>query len=106
MRSNRLAKNIVSSFLYQVTAILCGFVLPRAILGAYGSEVNGLVSSVKQLLQIITFLDLGVSTVVMANLYKPLSDMDDRQTSAVLASAERFELFLRLSSSSSQIIWA
>ena len=60
------------------------------MLSYYGSEVNGLVNSITQFLQIIAFLDLGVGAVVQSSLYKPLADGDNNQISCVLKSASRF----------------
>lgn len=90
MRKKRLAYNSISALIYQITAILCGFILPRLILKAYNSEVNGLVNSITQFLQIIAILDLGVGTVVKTSLYKPLSDKNDKEISKVLKSAKKF----------------
>lgn len=90
MRKKRLAKNTVSSLVYQMMTIICGFILPRYMLSYYGSEVNGLVNSITQFLQIIAFLDLGVGAVVQSSLYKPLADGDNNQISCVLKSASRF----------------
>ena len=64
MRGIRLAKNTISSLTFQICTIVCGFILPRLILLYYGSEVNGLVNSITQFLQIIAFLELGVGAVV------------------------------------------
>lgn len=41
MREKRLFYNTVSSLVFQLTTIICGFILPRLILSAFGSEVNG-----------------------------------------------------------------
>ena len=75
MKRNRkqlLALNTSSSLFNQVIQIISGFVLPRLILSTYGSDVNGLVSSITQFLQVIAFLELGVGAVVQSSLYKPL----------------------------------
>ena len=90
MRGKRLAANTILSLLLQVTTIVCGFVLPRLILQYYGSEVNGLISSISQFLNIITFLELGVGAVVMSALYKPLAEKDKQLTSEIIASASNF----------------
>lgn len=90
MRGKRLAANTILSLLLQVTTIVCGFVLPRLILQYYGSEVNGLISSISQFLNIITFLELGVGAVVMSALYKPLADKDKQLTSEIIVSASNF----------------
>lgn len=82
--------NTVSSLIFQITTVICGFILPRLILGKYGSQINGLVNSITQFLHIITFLELGVGAVVQSSLYKPLADHDDAQTSKIIRSAGRF----------------
>lgn len=89
-RNKKLMWNTVSSLTFQVTTVLCGFILPRLILQSYGSEVNGLISSVQQFLQIIAFLELGVGAVVKSSLYKPLAEKDNRKISEILASANKF----------------
>lgn len=89
-RKRRLAYNTFSSLLFQVTIIICGFILPRLILTAFGSDVNGLVNSITQFLGIISFLELGVGAVVQSSLYKPLAEHDEDQVSRVIKSANRF----------------
>lgn len=94
MRKKLLYYNTVSSLVFQLTTIICGFILPRLILGAFGSDVNGLVSSITQFLGIISFLELGVGAVVQSALYKPLAEKRDDDVSEIIASANRF--FTRL----------
>lgn len=94
MRKKRLFYNTVSSLIFQLTTIICGFILPRLILGAFGSEVNGLVNSITQFLGIISFLELGVGAVVQSALYKPLAEKRQDDVSKIIASANRF--FTRL----------
>lgn len=89
-RKRRLAYNTFSSLLFQVTTIICGFILPRLILTAFGSDVNGLVNSITQFLGIISFLELGVGAVVQSSLYKPLAEHDENHVSRVIKSANRF----------------
>lgn len=85
-----MAFNTVSSLAYELTVIICGFILPRLILGSFGSEVNGLVNSINQFLAIIAFLELGVGSVVQSSLYKPLSQKDEDQVSKIIVSANKF----------------
>lgn len=89
-RGKRLRWNTYSSLIFQLTTIICGFILPRLILKSFGSQVNGLVNSIMQFLHIITFLELGVGAVVQSSLYKPLADHDDLQTSKIIKSASSF----------------
>lgn len=89
-RNIRLVKNTAASLVFQVTTILCGFILPRLILNQYGSEVNGLVSSITQFLGIIGFLELGVGSVIQSTLYKPLADRDNEKISEIIVSGQSF----------------
>lgn len=90
MKSRLLFYNSISPLIYQATTIICGFILPRLILGHFGTEVNGLVNSITQFLGIIAFLELGVGAVVQSSLYKPLADNDNIAVSKVITSADKF----------------
>lgn len=90
MRKKRLFYNTFSSLIFQVTTIICGFILPRIILNAFGSNVNGLVNSITQFLGIISFLELGVGAVVQSALYKPLIEKKQDDVSKIIASANKF----------------
>lgn len=90
LQDKRLQLNTISSLIFQITTIICGFILPRLILSNFGSQVNGLINSITQYLHIIAFLELGVGAVVQSSLYKPLSERDDEQTSRIIKSAELF----------------
>lgn len=90
MYNRFLFYNSITPLIYQVTTIVCGFILPRLILGHFGTEVNGLVNSITQFLAVIAFLELGVGAVVQSSLYKPLADKDNITVSKVITSADKF----------------
>lgn len=90
MRKKKLAYNTITSLILQISTIICGFILPRLILNNFGSDVNGLVNSITQFLQIFAFLDMGVGAVFQSSLYKPLADNDLRKISEIYASGQKF----------------
>lgn len=90
MRKRKLLYNTISSLIFQITTIICGFILPRLILNAYGSNINGLVNSITQFLGIISFLELGVGAVVQSALYKPLAENRKEDVSKIISSANKF----------------
>lgn len=90
MHKIKLLKNTIASFIFQITTIICGFILPRLILQQYGSEVNGLVNSLNQFLGIIAFLELGVGAVIQSTLYKPLAKNDEVEVSKIVVSGDIF----------------
>lgn len=89
-RGKKLALNTITALLLQVTTVISGFIVPRLILGAFGSNVNGLVNSITQFLGVITLLDLGVGSVVQSSLYRPLAENDIETISKIYVSANRF----------------
>lgn len=86
----RLYLNTILSFFYQCVAIINGLLIPRLVLNAFGSTVNGLVSSITQMLSVISFLDLGVGSIVQVALYGPLARKDKKQISFVYKSSKNY----------------
>lgn len=86
----KLAMNTATSLVHQVVVVFCGFIVPRYIIGFYGSTVNGLISSINQFLQIIAFLELGMGSVIQTSLYKPLHEKDYEAISKIWVSANKF----------------
>lgn len=89
-RTKKLKMNTIMSLMNRITRIISGLILPRFILLYFGSKTNGLVASLNQFLSIITFLDLGVGSVVKAALYRPIAKKDKRQLSLVIAGAKSY----------------
>ena len=90
MRSKKAVFNIVASLATQVVALVCGFIIPKLIIKNYGSDVNGLISSITQFLAYITLLEAGIGPVLKAALYKPIANKDKTTIQNILKSAEKF----------------
>ena len=54
-------RNSVFALLLQVINIGYGFLVPRFVLAYYGSELNGLVSSITQFMQYFAMLESGLA---------------------------------------------
>lgn len=85
-----LKVNTASAMLLQLVTMLSGIILPRLILQAFGSEVNGLVSSISQFLSYITLMEAGTGSVMKAAMFKPLVDGDNQKLSGVVNESQRF----------------
>lgn len=90
MRSKKAMMNTAVSLLLQFVTAVCGFIVPRLIIGTYGSDINGLVSSITQFLSYITLFEAGVGGVVRAALYKPLADKNTPKLSSIVNATEDF----------------
>lgn len=90
MNTKLAKKNVRTSILYQLVTVAYGLVVPRLVLSSFGSEVNGLTSSLSQFLNYISLLEGGLSGVIMAALYKPLANKDYAKVSGVIKAADNF----------------
>lgn len=86
----KIIYNISASLILEIVTVVCAFILPRMILSGFGSEYNGIVSSVSQFLSIVTLLRGGVGGVTRAALYRPLVENDINKISAIINATERF----------------
>lgn len=82
--------NILVSILYQFVAAVVGLVLPRFILSAYGSEINGIVQSVNQFLGYTVMLECGLGGMIAASFYKPLAYGDKNAISDIFINTKKF----------------
>lgn len=95
------AKNMLWNAIYQLSAVIAGFLIPRSIIAAYGSQVNGLVSSLTQLIGYFALVEAGISGAATFALYQPLSNNDWGAINKIASASRRFyrrsgSLFLAL----------
>ena len=84
------AKNTFWNLIYQLTAVIAGFLVPRAIIGVYGSEVNGLVTSLTQFIGYFALVEAGISGAATFALYKPLAQGDWKGVNVVASASRAF----------------
>lgn len=88
-RISQTKLNIAGSVLLQIVSGICGLILPRVVLRTFGSETNGLIASIGQLLGYTVLLEGGIGGVMKAALYKPLSNDDDAGISGIFYQIRR-----------------
>lgn len=91
MRKISITKlNVCVSVLHQIFTALCGLITARIVLQAFGSENNGLIQSVGQILGYAVLLEGGIGGVMRAALYKPLAENDSERISDIFQSTKSF----------------
>lgn len=88
-RTVRFVQNFLCTGLYQITAMIMGFITPRLMILHYGSEVNGLIVSVTSFLTYFKMVEAGLAAAAIAALYKPLAEKDQSRISGVVSAARR-----------------
>lgn len=89
-KDNRIKYNLVSGIVYQVVLIVISFLLPRLYLENFGSEVNGVLSTIKQIFAYMVLLESGVGLATMQALYKPVAEKDHGKVNAVISATNSY----------------
>jgi len=84
-KDSRIKNNLISSLTYQVVLITLSFLLPRLYLKNFGSEVNGVLSTIKQIFTYMCLLEAGVGLATTQALYKRIGEKDLRSANEVLS---------------------
>ena len=89
-RTSRFVQNTLSTAVYQLTAMLMGFVTPRLMMLSYGSQVNGLVVSITEFLTYFRLVEAGLASAAVYSLYKPLAANDHNEVSRIVTAARQY----------------
>ena len=89
-KDNRIKYNLISGVVYQVALILLSFLLPRLYLENFGSEVNGVLSTIKQIFMYMALLEAGIGLATTQALYKPVAQKDHQKVNAVLSATHHY----------------
>ena len=90
MKKKNVLLNLIVSLSSQVITLIFGLVLPRLILLAWGSEYNGLLSSVTNIFRYLTLLEVGFNTATLQALYKSIGQNDIEQTSIIVRTSQMY----------------
>ncbi len=89
-RRKEVLMTVVSNLVLQAVTAVCGFVLPPLIVRTFGSEINGMVSSITQFIAYLSLVEAGVGGAAIAALYRPLAEKDTGKCSAILSASAEF----------------
>src|SRR5699024_8270736 len=89
-RTKKFLLNSLSTAIYQVLLMITGFITPLVMLRYYGSEVNGLISSISQFIVYFNLVEAGLSAAAIYALYKPLAKGDYSEINGVVSAAKKF----------------
>lgn len=89
-KDNRIKYNLLSGVLYQVVLIALSFLLPRLYLENFGSEVNGVLSTIKQIFVYMLLLESGVGLATTQALYKPVAEKNHNKVSSVISATHSY----------------
>ena len=89
-RTKKFMYNTVTTAVYQLIVLLVGLITPRVFLNAYGSEINGLVTSINQFITYFNLVEAGLAGAAVYALYKPLAEKDYLKINSIVSAAKKF----------------
>ena len=89
-KDNRIKYNLLSGILYQVVLISLSFLLPRLYLENFGSEVNGVLSTIKQIFVYMMLLESGIGLATVQALYKPVAEKNHNKINSVISATHSY----------------
>lgn len=89
-KGKRSLKIFTYGVISQVVTLILGIVIPKLLIVNYGSEINGLLSSVKQIFVYVALLEAGIGTASLQALYAPMAKQDHQRTSEIMAATDRY----------------
>ena len=90
MRNYVIKKNVFWGIISHFVSIVCGLIVPRMLIKSFGSETYGLTTSIVQFLNYVALFEGGVSSVIMASLYKPLKEKNSAKINGVVNATNHF----------------
>lgn len=90
VNKKRSVYNILFSAFGQIVTIVFGVILPKLFIVSFGSEVNGLLSSVTQVFVYVNLLEAGVGTATLQALYGPIARKEKQNINQILAATHRY----------------
>lgn len=88
--SKKIKFNLISVVLCQIVTIGIGFILPRIYIENFGSSVNGVLSTIKQIFAYLCLLESGVGLATTQALFKPVATKNRDEINGVLAATKRY----------------
>lgn len=87
--SKKIKFNLISVVLCQAVTIAIGFLLPRIYIENFGSSVNGVLSTIKQIFTYLCLLEAGVGLASAQALFGPVARGDRERINSVLSATRR-----------------
>lgn len=84
----RAILNFIASFLYQISALIVGLILPKYYTEIFGSVYNGLNQSIAQVLGLLAVLQYGIAASSIQAMFKPIATGDERGIAAIYRNTE------------------
>lgn len=89
VRTKKALVNLFFNMSLQFVNVFANMILPPLLISNYGSAVNGLVMSIKELLRYLQVIGGGIAEASIQALYKPLAKKENKKVNEVLSATKK-----------------
>lgn len=86
----KIKYNLLVGMIGQVVTLVLGILLPKLLITSYGSEVNGLLSSVTNIYAYIALVEAGIAATSCQALYKPIAEKNQKRINSILVATDKY----------------
>lgn len=90
MRSKNALKSLLALFCYEAVIFATSIVYPRWIILTYGSEVNGLSTTITRALSLVSLIQAGAIGASIYQMYQPVAENDVVTQSEIMYSSKKY----------------
>ena len=89
-RSQKALYNTIAGFSEEIADVVVTMIISRLVITGYGSQYNGLTSSISQFLTCVSLMRAGIGGATKVALYKPLAEGDYIKVSQVINQTQKW----------------
>lgn len=86
----RSVLNILTDFGGKMVILIMGIILPKLYVENFGSDTNGLISSINNILIYVNLLEAGIGGAATQSLYDAIARKDQNGINGIMSAANRF----------------
>lgn len=86
----KVGTNAITGFVTQIIVIVLGIIVPRIMLTKYGSDTNGMITTLTQIFSYVALLEAGIGQSTRNALYKPIATKNRSGISEVMTLSRKY----------------
>ena len=88
--TKKIMYNLIIGALGQIVTLLLGIVVPKLVLTNFGSDVNGLLSSITNIYAYVALVEAGITAASCQALYKPIAEHNRDDINSILSATNKY----------------
>ena len=92
MRTKKAFRNLLFNLFQQIILIITNFIMPPILVQNFGSAINGLVTTIRQIMNYVQLTGAGIAHASTYAMYKPLANEDYKTLSGIYVATKNMFL--------------